>query len=891
MYLNRWRLFSLLGLLLLLPYTAAVKAHHSDRQRISINDKWKFSRFEETPDGLSYDHRPALPDTSGTKILKPWVLPSANDFINDSENHYPQPRGDPPQNIPFVRQGFDDSDWEDVDLPHDWAIKGPFYVGQDVPVGGSQGRLPSQGVGWYRRKLSKLPQDREKSVYLDIEGAMSYAIVWLNGKLVGGWPFGYNSFRLDLTPYLKPGNDNQLAIRLENPTNSSRWYSGAGLYRNVWLTKVDHTHVAQYGTFITSRDVSTKSATLDVSVNVEHKSTSSREIKVATDIYEVSHSTGQLGRRVSSFSRSAIRLPPGSTKELKWAVEIKNPKLWGPYTKQKPHLYKAVTRLSSGSQVFDTYETQFGIRSLTLDPNKGLFVNDQLIKIHGVNMHHDLGALGGAWNARAAERQLRSLQELSCNAIRMGHNPPAPELLDMTDRMGFMIIDEIFDSWNTSKLSADSTLLFPDWHEADLRSFIRRDRNHPSVIAWSFGNEIPEQTVAEKSVPIAKRLHQITKQEDPTRPALQSLDAARPSAEICAVQDVISLNYQGEGLLNGPAYSYLMQGRSLPPQHPLFHKTYPDKLIWSSESAASLSTRGTYFFPVTPYDSAPLNTTDGGNFTSLQISAYELYTIYTGASPDRVFAEQDRYPYVAGEFVWSGWDYLGEPYLLDGARSSSFGIFDLAGFKKDRFYLYQSRWRPEVKMAHILPHWTWPDRVGKITPIHVFSAADEAELFLNGRSLGRKKKAPSEYRFRWDEVKYQPGQLNVVTYNKGREWARDTVRTAGQASTLEMVADRATFKGDGKDLVFITSKILDKHGNLVPQADTLVKFSISGPGKIVATDNGYPGDFTPFPSDERRAFSGQLLAIVRAEPGMAGKITVTARAEGLKDTKVVVTAI
>ncbi|KAL2811637.1 glycoside hydrolase superfamily [Aspergillus granulosus] len=874
----------------LLCFSHAEDRSLSRRQRISLHADWRFSRFEEIPDGVSYDHRPGLPDTAGTKVLKPWILPCANEFINDPNNQYQRPAEDPVANISFVHKTFDDGAWERVHLPHDWAIKGPFYAGDDVPVSGPMGRLPIHGVGWYRRRIAKTRQDEGKSIFLDVEGAMSYAMVWLNGHLVGGWPFGYNSFRLHLTPYLHWGDDNQLAIRIENPTNSSRWYPGAGLYRNVWLTKVDQTHIARDGTFVTSRSVSPKSATVDISISIEHTARTTRRVKVATDVHHIDPSTGQLGAKVGSFPASTVRLAATTKHHVNSTLQIRSPKLWGPWPDQTPHLYRAITRLSSDNRIIDTYETQFGIRSLAFDSDKGLLVNGRLTKIQGVNQHHDLGALGTAFNRRAAERQLQLLQELGCNGIRMAHNPPAPELLDLTDHMGFLVVNEIFDAWNVSKNEADSSLIFADWHEADLRTFIQRDRNHPSVIAWSFGNEVVEQT-SEEGALVAQRLHDIVKQEDSTRPAVQSLHAAKPSAPIVQVQDVINLNYQGEGTFDGPAYSYLPPHFHKPPQYPEFHKAHPDKLLWGSETAATLSSRGTYFFPVTGFNAAPLNDTDGGNETSLHVSAYELYTMYGGSSPDKVFMEQDQYPYVAGEFVWAGWDYLGETYLYPAARSTWFGIIDMAGFKKDRFYLYQSRWRPDLRMAHILPHWTWPDRVGEVTPVHVFSAADEAELYLNGKSLGRKQRGPFEYRFRWDQVVYQPGRLRVVTYKNGREWATNSVRTAGPATRLQLTADRLSLAGDGEDLVFITADVLDSAGTLVPSGDALISFSISGPGEIVATDNGDQGDLTAFSSTQRKAFSGKALAIVRAVPGRPGRITVRAHAQGLRDSKITVEVV
>lgn len=555
----------------------------------------------------------------------------------------------------------------------------------------------------------------------------------------------------------------------------------------------------------------------------------------------------------------------------------------------KPNLYVAATRLSAENQTIDTYETRFGIRSLTYDGGKGLLVNGQHVRVQGVNQHHDLGALGAAFNFRAAQRQLETLQDLGCNAIRMSHNPPASELLDLADEMGFLVLDEVFDMWERQKTTNDQHLFFSDWHEPILRSFIRRDRNHPSIIAWSFGNEVSEQeNTGAGGATLAQELRGIVREEDPTRPSTASMNTAKPDMPFPQALDIISLNYQGEGIRDSGPYAGL-PGTKTPPIYPDFHEKFPEKLIWSSESAAALSTRGTYLFPVTSEYSAPSSASGGGDSSLLQVSAYELYTAPFGSSPDKVFATQDNNSYVAGEFVWSGWDYLGEPTPYYDARSSYFGIVDLAGFKKDRYHLYQARWRPDLKTAHILPHWTWPDRVGQVTPVHVFSAADEAELFLNDKSQGRVTKGASNYRFRWDKVAYQPGTLRVATYKNGEPWANSTVRTAGDATQIRLVADRATLKADGKDLSFITAEILDSNGDVVPRADNAITFSIEGPGEIVATDNGNPADMTAFPSKERKAFNGLALVIVRPKTGVPGEIVVSAKANDLATARVTLT--
>jgi beta-galactosidase len=852
------------------------------RERISINTGWRFSRTTTNPDSVLYDTRSDISGT-GLQVLKPWILPSGNDFIVDPANQHHVPAGNPGSNITFVQQTFNDSTWDLVNLPHDWAIQGPFYTAANAPVVGGMGRLPVQGVGWYRRKLSITPTELGKSIYLEIDGAMSYAMVWLNGNLVGGWPYGYNSFRLDLTPYLQAGDNNQLAIRLDNPTDSSRWYPGGGLYRNVWLTKVDPTHVAQWGTFISTRNVSAQSAILDITVQVENKGKGSRRVEIVTDVHSLDPWSGSPLERVTAFPRSSLNISAGEKLSVNSSVAITKPRLWNPLTtKQRASMYVATTRVNIGNITIDTYETPFGVRSVTFDPEKGLLVNGQHVRIQGVNQHHDLGALGAAFNVRAAESRLSCLQALGCNAIRMSHNPPAPELLDLTDRMGFLVLDEIFDSWEMQKTTSDFHLIFPDWHEPDLRSMIRRDRNHPSIIAWSFGNEVGEQTTAAAGAALAQQLHDIVLSEDPTRPATASMNAAKPDMPFPGVMDILALNYQGEGIRDGPAYKGI-SGIATSPLYGAFHAKFPSKLLFSSETASTLSSRGTYLFPVTSEISAPINNTSGGNSTSHQVSAYELYTSDFGASPDKVFAAQDENAFVAGEFVWSGFDYLGEPTPYSAARSSYSGIIDLAGFPKDRYYLYQSRWMPKVQMAHILPHWTWPDRVGLVTPVHVFSAADEAELFLNGVSQGRLKQQPSTYRFRWDQVIYQPGQLNVVTWKNGSEWANATVVTAGAATQLCLTADRTTIKADGADLSFVTAQVLDSAGNPVPQADNSITFSAVGLGEILATDNGDPTDMVSFSSMERKAYSGLALAIVRSVNGTAGAINITAVAQGLAD--------
>jgi beta-galactosidase len=887
--------------------TSSPQSDEVVRERISINQNWRFFKYDsaQCADHLMYDVRPeasganiikeadARP-TSAQKIetkqmvLKPWILPSANPFISNREEWHQRPDGNPGADFPFVQPGFDDSAWQTVTLPHDWAAQEPFQKGNNPEVSGGMGRLPVNGVAWYRRQLDIPLEDAGRCFFLDVDGAMSYAMVWLNGSLVGGWPYGYNSWRLDLTPYVVPGGVNQLAIRLDNPNYSARWYPGAGLYRNVWLTKTNKVHVAQYGTYITTQEVSDTLATVNVLVQVDNDSETEKTVEVITRIYGLD-AEGEIDddMEVTEVPLLKSSVSAGQNVRLDGRVRIENPRLWGPPPSQQPNLYKAMTIVYVNKAPVDNYETRFGIRSLTFNPDSGLFVNGEHITIKGVNQHHDLGAIGAAFNTRAAERQLQILREMGCNAIRMSHNPPAPELLELTDKMGFLVMDEIFDSWEQKKTPYDFHLIFPEWSEPDLRAFVRRDRNCPSVVMWSFGNEVGEQYTDSNGAAVGRRLYKMLKEEDDTRPAITAMNFAKPYMKLPEVPDIIGLNYQGEGIRQDPMFEGTDRIRTKP-QYDNFHHQFPDKMILSTETASAFSSRGIYLFPVSHDVSAPVREGSGGDSNICQVSSYELYAVDFGTSADKVFASLDSHPFVAGEFVWTGWDYLGEPTPYYSARSSYTGIIDLAGFKKDRFYLYQSRWRPDYPMVHILPHWNWPERIGEITPVHVFTSGDEVELFLNGKSLGRKKKGEREYRLRWDDVIYQPGELKAVAYKNRQIWAEEIVKTTGEAAQLTLLPDRQMIKANGTDLSFITVQVSDDDGRMVPRTNNLIEFEIEGPGIIVATDNGDPTDMMAFSSLSRHAFNGLALVIVRAQSGNPGAIRVTAKSAGLPDASVVI---
>lgn len=871
------------------------------RERISINDNWRFTQGDPNGNsaGLIYDVRPEVKDRKDDKaadaepteaekiaatnkfVLKPWILPTGNPFIKDPARRHLRPDANATTNVSYTQINFDASAWQSVNLPHDWAIAGPFYTGWGSGVGGGMGRLPSPGIGWYRKQLDIPAGDAGKSIFLDMDGAMSYAMVWLNGHLVGGWPYGYASWRLDLTPYVVPGGTNQLAIRLDNPPDSSRWYPGGGIYRNVWLTKTQPIHVGQWGTQLTTPEVSGKRATVNLKVTVDNDSKQPANVSVATEIFALDTNGKQTGSVVAKLAPVSLQIAPGASAVAEGSAVIKNPKLWGPPPTQQPNRYIAMTTVTLGGQVVDRYETRFGIREVRFDPGHGIFVNGERIPLQGVNQHHDLGALGAAFNVRAAQRQLEELCEMGCNAVRMSHNPPAPELLELCDQMGFLVIDEIFDCWERKKTPLDFYLIFPDWHEPDLRALIRRDRNHPSVFLWSVGNEVGEQYTGEDGAKVARQLCAIAHDEDPTRPTITAMNYAKPDMPLPAAVDVIGLNYQGEGIRQDPEFEGTDRIRTAP-QYDAFHAKFPDKVILGTETASAFSSRGVYLFPVSPQVSAPTRDGRGGDSKIHQVSAYELHAVDFGSTADKVFAALDRHPFLAGEFVWNGWDYLGEPTPYYEARSSYSGIIDLAGFKKDRFYLYQAHWRPELPMAHILPHWTWPERAGQVTPVHVFTSGDEAELFLNGKSLGRKMRGEFEYRLRWDDVVYQPGTLKVVAYKNGKQWATDVVKTAGEPAQLKLDADRKEIRADGKDLSFITVTVTDAQGLTAPRAENRIHFDIEGPGEIVATDNGDATSFESFQSHDRKAFNGLALVIVRGKAGEPGTIKLTAKADGLK---------
>jgi beta-galactosidase len=816
------------------------------RLRESFNEKWKFARFD-----YSYNE--------------------------------PAGSNSEPENLQSV--SVVDKNWRNVDLPHDWGIEGAF----NDSLENNTALLPWKGIGWYRKHFSVNENDRDKRFYIDFDGAMAYAKVWLNGKYAGEWPYGYTSFRLDLTPYILTGKENVIAVRLDTKNWDSRWYPGAGIYRNVWLVKTSQVHVTHNGVYCTTPELTNEKAALSVEAEVENHLNESVPVTVKASVYKLNDKMEPSAVPVAKSVNVSASVGAMNTHHFRLDITVDKPVLWDI---DKPELYRVAVTVMQGTNVADICETNFGIRTLNFTARSGFYLNGKKVEIKGVCNHHDLGALGTAFNIRAAERQLEILREMGCNAIRTSHNPPAPELLDLCDRMGFLVEDEAFDSWRIGKRTNDYNKLFDAWHEEDLRAMVRRDRNHPSVFLWSIGNEVPDQ----RTPALAENLRRIVKSEDNTRPVTSGCD--NPNSGTNGFQktlDVFGINYN---LKNYERFFSLKDNDNLP--------------IHSSESASTVSSRGEYFFPVVQGD---LNNNLPGKGI-FQISSYDLAYPSWASTADQQWEILDKFPAVFGEFVWTGFDYLGEPtpYFNDitdlnkatdarrkadikrwldklGAkeipsRSSYFGIMDLAGFKKDRFYLYQARWRPDLPMAHILPHWNWPERKGLVTPVHVYTSGDEAELFLNGKSLGKKKKGQFDYRLRWDDVVYQPGELKVVAYRNGQKWAEDVMRTTGRASHLSLLTDRSIIKSDGTDLVFITVRIEDKDNLLVPGSNNLLNFSIEGQGKIVAVDNGDATSHEPFHSSFRKAFNGLCLVIVCAEKGANGTFILKAESKGLKSSSV-----
>jgi len=767
---------------------------------------------------------------------------------------------------------FSDDSWRKLDMPHDWAIEGPFRI----ELASESGKLPYKGIGWYRKHFKLENLQAGERVYLDFDGAMANAKIWLNGRYVGTWPYGYSSFRMDLTPYLKKDAENVLAVRLDTENWESRWYSGAGIYRHVWMVRTSAVHVAHWGTSLTTPVINDQYATVKNEVTLDNFRFSPVHAEVKATYFELDEQD-KPGKQVAT-ANGFVDLHANASGKLTLETHINQPKRWDILS---PNRYVEKIEVIVDGQTSDTYYSPFGVRTIAFTANEGFKLNGRRVDIKGVCNHHDLGSLGAAFNKTALERQLKMLQTMGMNSLRTSHNPPAPELLELADKMGILIWDEAFDAWQTGKRARDYNKLYDEWHERDLLAMVHRDRNHPSVFIWSIGNEVLEQ----QDINMTRHLADIIRRADPTRPVSNGYndpDGGRESGAATAL-DIMGVNY-----------FFSQQGRW---DKDARYRSMP---TIGSETSSCVSSRGEYFF--------------GTDYDGWQVTSYDRAAPGWGCSPDAQFRILAQYPNLLGEYVWTGFDYLGEPTPYNSAetnllnfrtdpakraeleaaleelkkknppsRSSYFGIIDLAGFPKDRFYLYQSHWRPELPVTHILPHWTWASRKGEITPVHVYTSGTEAELFVNGKSQGRKKKvAGQDFRLQWDSVRYEPGTVKVIAYKDGKEWSKAEIQTAGKAEKLQMEADRATIDGGRSELVFVSVKVTDKKGTLVPQSDALIDFSVEGAGEIVSTDNGNAIDFTSFQSHSRKAYNGMALVIVKAKKGEQGAIRIKASSKGLK---------
>lgn len=758
---------------------------------------------------------------------------------------------------------FNDAKWETVDIPHDWAIFGPFDKSNDLQnvavtqnfetqaslKTGRTGGLPYVGIGWYRTTFHSTPG---KQTTLIFDGAMSEARVFVNGKEACFWPCGYNSFYCDVTSLVnEDGKNNTLAVRLENRPQSSRWYPGAGLYRNVHVVTTEKIHVPVWGTQITTPCVKDEYASVCLRTTILNAEKT--ELTVVTDIMDAD------GQVVSTKTNKGV-INHGQPFTQNFIVE--RPKLWSPET---PVLYKAVSKIYSGDTLLDTYSTRFGIRTIEYIADKGFFLNGKRRKFQGVCNHHDLGPLGAAINVAALRHQLTLLKEMGCDAIRTSHNMPAPELVELCDEMGFMMMLEPFDEWDIAKCDNGYHRFFNEWAEKDMVNMLRQYRNNPCVVMWSIGNEVPTQWSPE-GYKVAKFLQDICHREDPTRPVTCGMDQVKSvlANGFAAMLDIPGLNYRAH--LYDEAYERL-----------------PQNIILGSETSSTVSSRGVYKFPV--------ERKAGAMYDDHQSSSYDLEYCSWSNIPDIDFARAEDHEWTIGQFVWTGFDYLGEPSPYDTNawpnHSSMFGIIDLASIPKDRYYLYRSVWNKEAETLHILPHWNWEGREGEKTPVFVYTNYPSAELFINGKSYGRQTKhkngtVENRYRLMWHDAVYQPGEVRVVAYDEqGNPVAEKTIRTAGKPHHIELVTDRSSLQADGKDLAYVTLRIVDKDGNLCPNDGRLVSFKVKGTGKYRASANGDPTCLDLFHKPEMHAFGGMLTVIVQSGE-KTGEIELQATAKGIK---------
>ncbi len=748
--------------------------------------------------------------------------------------------------------GYDDSSWRTVDLPHDWSIEGEFSELHPASPGG--GALPG-GIGWYRKTFTVDPEKKEKIICIEFDGVYRNSEVWINGNFLGRRPYGYSSFRYELTPFLRYGEEeNILAVKVDNSQQpNSRWYSGSGIYRNVWLVTTEKIAVDHWGTYVTTPEVSTESAMLRVITEVKNSTGAAAEVILRTTVRDDG------GRRVASAATDPV-VVNGSITAVTQEMTVSNPRLW---SVENPVLYRVVTEVLSGGKVTDRYETVTGIRSFVFDSEQGFILNGKPMKILGVCNHHDLGCLGAAVNTRAIERQLEILKAMGCNGIRTSHNPPAPELLDLCDRMGFIVMDEAFDVWKVSKTEFDYHLDFDEWYRRDLEDMVLRDRNHPSVFIWSIGNEVMEQWERDGSgEALSTEMAAIVRALDDTRPVTAACNDPAPHNPVIAsgALDLVGFNYRDTLWDRLP-------------------EAFPGGRFIGTETTSALATRGSYDMPSDIIRRWPVRWDQpfmDGN-ADLTCSAYDNCSAPWGTTHRDSWKLIRDHDFLSGMYIWTGFDYLGEPtpYWWP-ARSSYFGIIDLAGFPKDAYYMYQSEWTDET-VLHLFPHWNW--NPGQTVDVWAYTNCDEVELFLNGSSQGRKKRNDEDLNMVW-RLPFEEGTLLGVGYRDGSEVMRQEVKTAGEPAAIVLTPDRREIKADGSDLSFITVTVVDSDNVPVPHSDELIKFTVEGAASIAGVDNGCQTSMEPFRADYRRAFNGKCLLVVKAGKEK-GSVRVTAVADGM----------
>ncbi len=754
---------------------------------------------------------------------------------------------------------LDDSKWASVTVPHDWAIAGPFIPDGD----GNTGKLPWKGEGWYRLKFNLPTSETEKKYILLFDGVMAQPQVFVNGQKAGAWDYGYNSFYIDITSFLKKKGENLLAVHADTRQHDSRWYPGAGIYRKVTLIALNPIHTEIWGTQIQTAILKPHYADILVRSAIKNESPSDKKLKVIQKIFKDGKFTG-----VGSWVEMEIKA--GQSKNAENTHTFPNPARW---SLEHPEMYEVETSIFEGNTLLDVSRTDFGIRDIRITPDNGLFLNDQRVQLKGVNLHADLGPLGMAFDEKVFKRQLLIMKKMGCNAIRTSHNVPAPELLELCDRMGFLVFNEAFDKYD-AKADITDTTDFDAFAKRNIGNFVRRDRNHPSVFIWSVGNEMADQQLnLNGGFDKLQTMINYVKKYDPMRPITMACDIF-PAAKTRHFDfyDVHSWNY-------GRRYS-------------LARQMEPNKSVIVSESASTISSRGYYDFPL------PKDKTQVSN--ALQMSSYDLNAPYWAEISDDDFMWQQDESYIAGEFVWTGIDYLGEPtpYTNDWAkekglpvtassRSSYFGIVDLCGMPKDRYYLYKSYWNTTDTTLHILPHWNWPERLGQNVPVFVYTSGDCAELFVNGVSQGKKCKNPKSdnsverFRLMWENVTYQPGELKVVAYKNGVRLAEKTIATTTAPVKVKITKDN-TLK-EKADYYFFELSVTDQAGRECPTAANVIKISLKGDAKIAGIDNGNPQNFQSFRSESIPLFNGKAMVIIHSE---SGKFEITATSEGLGEGKV-----